>query len=54
MVVRIGLATMVRAIVVVCVRAPEVPVMVIVVVPTAASGLAVKVMVLVPVVGFVP
>jgi len=53
-VVRMGLATTVRAMVVVWVREPEVPVMVTVVVPTVANGPAVNVTVLVPVVGFVP
>jgi len=53
-VVRMGLATTVRAMVVVWVREPEVPVMVTVVVPTVARGPAVNVTVLVPVAGFVP
>jgi len=53
-VVRIGLATTVKAMVVVCTSDPEVPVMVTVFDPTVAKGVAVKVTVLVPVVGLVP
>ena len=45
---------MVREMVVVCVREPETPVIVIVVVPTVAVLLAVNVRTLVDVVGFVP
>ena len=47
-------ATTVRAIVVVAVVVPEVPVMVTVEVPTVAVALAVNVSTLLPVVGLVP
>jgi hypothetical protein len=51
--VKLG-AVMVKARLVVAVRAPEVPVMVTFVVPPAAVLLAVSVSTLVPLVGFVP
>jgi hypothetical protein len=52
--VNVGLAVMVRAMEVVALKVPEVPVMVTVAVPTVAVALAVNVSTLLPVVGLVP